>query len=97
MAERVMCMDDGPITPRWFFDPLVCGQVYSVRGVTRYPDYGNQDTGMACFYLCGMSNGRGPDGKEIGYGQWRFHPIRDSAIEIFREIARNPHRELEDA
>ncbi len=94
MAEQVMCMDTS-CTPgcAWIHnDAPVRGCVYSVRGD------GVSNSGIPIYLLHEIRRPtKYPDGSEMGYGQWRFHPIHDSDIEQFREIARNPEKKLETA
>ncbi len=89
MTEQVMCMDATP--PRsytswpggWHGDALLSGKIYTIRGVST-PDIPS-DLGYLLHEARTWTQSRNKS--ELGYGQWRFHPIRDSDIEIFREIA----------
>jgi len=84
--ERVICINDE--LPEWGFwagDPVVKGNIYTVRG----------STGGDGVLLVEV-RGKGPwgnthhyDGSEVGYKRNRFAPVRKTNIEIFRKIDRD--------
>lgn len=95
MTEQVICVDDTdvPYLGVWGGDKPVEGHVYTIRGEMLDP----HDPDHKPLFLLQEISHEDHLGQDYGYSQSRFVPIRDSDIEIFREIARHPERELEDA
>ena len=84
--EQVICINgDIPNDPLgWEGDPVVKGQIYTIRGVYDYLD-GSLGYFLEEVSVGGFLNG---DYEEYTYDSRRFAPIKDDAIEIFRAIDR---------
>ena len=85
MAEKVVCIDDSP--PRadaYGRGPMpVKGEIYTIRGRHISP-YGSHGVLLYEITTGGWWNRR----DEIGYRADRFAPVKETNIEIFREIDR---------
>jgi hypothetical protein len=94
MTEKVVCIDDTPPWFGWYGDALVKGNVYTIK--SSYYDDGNGDSGndIGKGYILheASTDSTYTDdyhlSGEIGYRASRFAPVKDTNIEIFREIDR---------
>ena len=81
--EQVVCVnDDLPDWLRWRKDPVVRGQIYTIRSIGHDCD-GRE--GLRFHEVCG---GFFDSGRECAYLSFRFVPIKDKSIEVFRAIDR---------
>ena len=84
MGEKVVCVDDkSPSDGTWGRDPLKKGEIYTIR------DRHISPSGHRGVLLFEVATGiLREDGSEIGYLARRFAPVKETNIEIFREIDR---------
>ncbi len=80
----VICVDDTlPRKGRWCGDPVEKGEIYTVRESVRF----HNEDGFLLYEARTRFTRR--DGSENGYLQSRFRPLKDSSLDVFREIVRD--------
>lgn len=91
MSDQVICIegDNGKFEGITDADPAVKGQIYTVR---RY--FSDYCGGGPAYFLWEIRGGTTGDGLECALAAEAFVPIKDSSLDIFRELAKPV---LEDA
>ena len=84
MGDKVVCVDDkSPSFGTWGRDAIKKGEIYTIRDSHVDPQ------GSSAILLFETSTGVfRDDGSEVGYLARRFAPVKETNIEIFREIDR---------
>ena len=98
VGQHVVCVDDqwrGTHHGRWYLPcPLKVGDVYEVRGISRSRGTYYESTGHEVLLLDGVIN---PYGDETGFAVFRFRPLQDSRLDIFRQLLVTPPKQGVDA
>ena len=92
MSDQVICIDDS--LPKhgygWRGDAVFKGKIYTVREAFIYLPTGDRALILEEVRSTPVANARG----EVGYMADRFRPVKDSSLDIFRELVKPV---LEDA